>query len=854
MNAKHIFGWLALLGLLMMACHDDNEIFFENVIGEETKDALHMRFRDQPYPKEGNTIYLNPPPLLVPEETRSNNGFLEFELSQDVNFQAEETFRSEQLTYNFCNVHRQLSNGNWHWHFRAVDATGKKGPWSETYTFEIIGDEEVFVTPEFSVLKQNIPAPGLPRVVCFLEKDLMNLQPITSAHPAYKDLIGKADNNTGLKYIFSNANPYGLDITNVYTAYRTIQDPKYDNKLREYAHEIGGYVPTEAQMKSIYSDAFTAANVMNIYTTLYETYNKELSEAEKSNMETVMLNTVIRYHENWTGALESKMFDNHSWQVGIQGITQAAFMICDKYPKAMDALEYLYELWTARAPATGFNHDGSWINGNNYFSVNFITLYYMPMLFSHLTNTDFLKHPWYQNVGKSMIYSWIPGSESTSFGDGVGKYGLAVYNQAGFADFLAREIHDPYAAWYVKECELASAQNPAVLNYKARERSFRLYRIAKEHIPYSARDLENTELENFLWNQDAGYGTAYSNMTERSSNMSLAFRSSPFGSGSHTLADQNSFKLLYKGHYVYTNVGRYGDPDLFAGPHSILQYRHTRGHNTIMINNIGQPFTTKAYGQITRGLNGDHLAYFLGDASHAYCGISDYWDQNIRNVGLAQIPAYGFGETPLNTYKRHIFMLRPNKVVIYDELRADEPATWQWLLHSPTRFHIAGNKLTTSYRYSNDEFRSVAQIFSKDTPDITQTDKWFPGGEPLEEINPRPWNLTAAFGLNQSVKVLTIIQIVDDVNQEEDIWQVGNRFVLGDWKIKAELDGETPAAISITNEQTGTVFSYGYDTVFGETNYPRSQEGSSVLIDTKFGSSQVQEISDAPAPVTRAAK
>ncbi|MCS2584604.1 heparinase II/III-family protein [Bacteroides sp. BFG-551] len=51
------------------------------------------------------------------------------------------------------------------------------------------------------------------------------------------------------------------------------------------------------------------------------------------------------------------------------------------------------------------------------------------------------------------------------------------------------------------------------------------------------------------------------------------------------------------------NAGYYQN---YSDAHAILQYRNTRGHNTVMINNIGQPFTTRAYGNITRALNGDN--------------------------------------------------------------------------------------------------------------------------------------------------------------------------------------------------------------------------------------------------------
>lgn len=39
-------------------------------------------------------------------------------------------------------------------------------------------------------------------------------------------------------------------------------------------------------------------------------------------------------------------------------------------------------------------------------------------------------------------------------------------------------------------------------------------------------------------------------------------------------------------------------------------------------------------------------------------------ETSFENAGISQTPEYGFGDNPLNNYRRHIFMLRPNKVVI----------------------------------------------------------------------------------------------------------------------------------------------------------------------------------------------
>ena len=89
----------------------------------------------------------------------------------------------------------------------------------------------------------------------------------------------------------------------------------------------------------------------------------------------------------------------------------------------------------------------------------------------------------------------------------------------------------------------------------------------------------------------------------------------------------------------------------------------------------------------------------------------------------------------------------------------------------------------------------------------------------------------------------------------EDIWQVNNRFTLGDWNIEAEMDGNKPAAITITNKETSTSFGYGdVEIMVDGTPYKRQQENSSVLYDNVHGTMQVQEIVDRPLQSTRALK
>lgn len=149
---------------------------------------------------------------------------------------------------------------------------------------------------------------------------------------------------------------------------------------------------------------------------------------------------------------------------------QACFILYDKAAYAdeiLPMLEYYYEIWSARAPASGFNRDGIWHNGTGYIATNIKTLYYIPSLFSHITRSDFLKHPWYLNAGKALVYTSPPHSKSIGFGDGSESGEEPSRVLAAFADFLAKENADPYSGWYADQCKELVQQ----------DYEFRLYRM-----------------------------------------------------------------------------------------------------------------------------------------------------------------------------------------------------------------------------------------------------------------------------------------------------------------------------------------------------------------------------------------
>lgn len=797
---------------------------------------IHENVRKTPFPQQHNTLYINPSPLLVPLEMKQSD-FLQFNLSQDKRFESAGSILSDNTPWCMFNPHKVLENGTWYWRVRSVSKSGESMPWSETYTFTVTDDIPRFVTPPFEVFLSNIPKEHA-RIYCFLNDSLDNARKNMRRNPDFEDMIAESREALAADYRTDKA-PY-RQVSQMYvhtdylnTAYTMFQREVYAEKM---VQNVRCLLAVDVDRKVIGND-FKAGELAYLLACTYETCYERFTEQERKQMEDIILTILDEYTPHIINKEEVHIFDNHFWQFTFRHLLQASLAIYDKYQQAKEYMEYSYELWTARAPATGFNRDGNWHNGTAYFSANAITLYYVPTLFSYLTGADFMQHPWYKNAGMGVAYSWQPGSLSAGFGDGHEQMNPKPLRiRSAFADLMARSTGDPYAAWY------SSLNN----RYKD-EYETRLYRLASGKQRPASTELP-VDAPKAVWFKDSGEMIANSNLKDSKHNLSLSFHSSPYGSGSHTHSNQNAFNLHYGGKAVYRAAGHYMN---FSDAHNLLDYRNTRGYNTLLVDGIGQPFTIRAYGYITRMFNGEHISYALGDASNAYCGISEYpmWIKNFENQKLEQSPENGFGETPLKKYHRHIFLLHPDKVVIYDVLEAKKAVRWDWLLHSPVKFSIDEQTATLVTENKEENFTSVAQLFSEQKCSISQTDQY--RAAPNQKIAVRgedfskSWALTASYAPSKANRILTIIQVQADEKQAVEIIRSGNSFQCGDWTIEAELNAARPASLYIHNSRNKATFSFGKKnpTINGEAYRPQKTDAS-VLYDKIDGKWEIQEMSD----------
>lgn len=710
-------------------------------------DAYQDKIRTQPYPKADNELYLNPAPLIVPQAMKTGER-LQFSLSRTEDFNSSETLLSEPQEWCMYNLHRRLEVGTWYWRFRSTNLNGTTpGEWSAIYRFEVKNDTPEFVTPPFQTFLANAPRLH-PRIYCFLDDRIGEARNRVTSHPEYAELQSRASQAlkaeyTGMTDLYSRAEELRQHATYLYQAYHLTQKEIYAEKLRQLLEALIVAPPADGQL---FASNFTASNIAWCLVAAYDLLYNNLSASDRTAAEELMMRVARYYYKVNCGFQENHLFDNHFWQQNMRILFQVALSLYDKPAYSFEVLpmmEYYYELWTARAPASGFNRDGIWHNGTGYFSANILTLAYMPSLLSFISRYDFLSHPWYQNAGSSLVYTCPPGSKSNGFGDSSEKGSEPNRLIAAFADYLACETGNSYAGWYAGECR----------DLLRRDYELRLYRMCTD------QDYNTTfpaGADKMVWYKDAGEVAMHSAPEDVEKDLALSFRSSTFGSGSHTTASQNAFNLLYKGVDVYRSTGYYQN---FSDAHNLMSYRHTRAHNSLLVNGIGQPYSTEGYGSVMRAMGGQHISYCLGDASHAYRGISNdpMWVGYFKQAGIEQTPENGFGATPLTKYRRHVLMLHPHTVIVYDELEASEAVRWEWLLHSPTEFKMDVTKKTLSTNNKTKGWVTVTQLFGGHVFTLSQTDRFVVPPAITGAEYPNQWHLTARVDGCSATRFLAII-------------------------------------------------------------------------------------------------
>ena len=184
-------------------------------------------------------------------------------------------------------------------------------------------------------------------------------------------------------------------------------------------------------------------------TSAYDGFYNLLSPEEKQLLLDNIRRIGDKFYNEYVNHLENRIADNHVWQMTFRILTMAAFATVGEIPEASVWTDYCYNEWISRLP--GLHKDGGWHNGDAYFHVNIRTLIEVPVFFSRISGFNFFADPWYNNNALYVIYQQPPFSKSGGHGNSHEGQRSPNGGRVGYADALARECNNPWAAAYVHE-------------------------------------------------------------------------------------------------------------------------------------------------------------------------------------------------------------------------------------------------------------------------------------------------------------------------------------------------------------------------------------------------------------------
>lgn len=764
-------------------------------------------------------------------------------VNYQLRFSADPALRKDvvtaDLSWPFYNPERQLTAGQWYWQYGYVHNGATK--WSETLQFTVKDNPDKFAPPSYNELVKKLPT-GHPRILVFEDQWNQFIQRSVEM-PERKWYLPRADKVLESKIVklvnaIDTSKVAALDNEVKKNALLTRESRRIvDREEANIEVLVRAYVLTKNKE---YADAcmqrleemiswkktpyfvgdFNQATLLSLCSLAYDSFYNILNKEQRALLLSEIKENGNKIFRGFVNHLENHIADNHNWQMNLRIFTMAAFAVYGELPEANQWTDYAYNLWLVRFP--GLNKDGGWHNGDSYFHVNIRTLVEVPYFYMRVTGYDFFADPWYEGSAMYVIYQQPPFSKSA--GNGSSHQGVMKPSgtRLAYADALARLTNNTYLADYVR---IISQAGPELMRkgFMAKPGDLSWFRLQCDKPLPTGEGLKKLPLSHVF--PQTGIASLMSNWNNVKRNAMVTFRSSPYGSTSHAMANQNAFNTFYGGKSLFYSSGHHIS---FTDEHSVYCHRSTRAHNSILVNGMGQRIGTEGYGWIPRYYTGNKIGYVVGDASNAYGEvISPLWQKRGEQSGLKYSPENGWDKNHLKTFRRHIVQLGgADLIFIYDELEADTPVTWSYLLHTVENpLGVEDQKDVVYVKATNANGASDAYLYSLDGLTVETTDQFFyPAVNWLradDKGNFAPyknhWHFTATTPKKAVHRFATVISTHNQKEPGVKPELVGkNEIKAGDWIITMNISSEGKPTFRVENKKENISLVYDDSTTIRE--------------------------------------
>jgi len=403
------------------------------------------------------------------------------------------------------------------------------------------------------------------------------------------------------------------------------------------------------------------------------------------------------------GKFENTFYDQHMQQLYIWIDCRYMLFFAKYLPDMEQWFKWSYNVYMFKMPS-GSRDDGAWTDGNGYIGSSLWSLTDIPALYTRMTdyNCNFFKcKPWWSNFPKYLVMSAPRGNPGGGFSDSIGNADPGPDMQQLMECLWTFDKTNAYENWHLYKVfgtntptrfkmaqRFKDGQTTLVFTYMSLL-SF-IHHYGGNGFHGTGQEVPPAEKAGVF--RDMGLACMMTDPVTPTNNLFVKFQSCPFGARYHAHPAQNAFNVAWGGKDLFWHTGFYNTAGAY---HDREDYKASRGHNTIMPDGIMQMFNSESgCGWLPRFVNGERITYALGDGVRAYPQLGVDYD-----FGAAKVKELGYGFPQVTKFRRHIMMLRPSHVIVYDELEAKSPIPWTYTLHTRTCTNMTdhGNGFITAY-------------------------------------------------------------------------------------------------------------------------------------------------------------
>jgi len=479
-------------------------------------------------------------------------------------------------------------------------------------------------------------------------------------------------------------------------------------RAKDWLLEIASWDPMGVTSRA-YTDEW-AYRVCNALAWGYDWLYDDLSEDERAMVRRSLLERTrdIAEHAILNAKIHLFPYDSHAVRSVSLTIVPACIALLgdDDADEARDWLNYCIEFLSTVYSPWG-DSDGGWAEGAQYWMMGMAYLIDAANRLKSFTDIDIYKRPFLQNTGDFPLYCNAPDTRRASFGDDSALGDLpAIKTALNMRQFAGVTGNGAYQ-WY---CDENLRTNPgtemAFYNWGWWDTHFDEL-VFQTDFPLVEATPPKSGLRHF---KGIGWVGVQHAMDDPDNHIHFVFKSSPYGSISHSHGDQNAFCLSAFGEDLAIQSGYYV---AFNSSMHRNWRRQTRSKNAILINGKGQ-YAEKdkskamaATGRIIAAEEREDHVFIHGDATPAYQTLSP----------------------EVTRAEREIYFVRNSYFVIIDKVDAKTPVTIDWLLHANTPFELG----KSSFRNVGERAGFYGQVVWSEAgkPDITQRTE-FPDVDPAD--------------------------------------------------------------------------------------------------------------------------